>query len=391
MIKLSATRINAYLSCKAKYWFQYVDHLPKISNPAFKLGLACHESLELAGNIWMEKGKFDDADYEKIYKFYNEISIREGIEEMAVHKEGKELVKSRLSSFSLGTKILSLEETFGFKTGNNMELATPLGVPIIGAMDKVVELDDESIIVVDYKTSKTAPTPEQLKEDLQLSLYDLVASILWPKYKRIILCLDMLRSEPIYTYRTLEQRKELDKYLLSVYNAMKGLKKKDAKPSLNIFCPWCDFKDYCEAYKEVSTKTEYEFLPTSKLSNKELVSEYETVANTAKILDNRKRELGMVIMEKIKNSGENLMGEEKQVYIRQNARTTYNPYTVQSLVPKEEFAGMVSLNKKAVDSYCSRNPQIKNKIIKGSTTNHTNPFLATKKIPKPKKSNKKSK
>lgn len=379
-MKLSATRISSFLRCKKKYWFQYEEHIPKVSNPAFKLGTACHEALELAGKIWAEKGKFDKEDYDKVFDEYNKVSIKEGIEELDVHSMGKDLVKTRMDNFALGTKIISLEETFGFNTGKNKDLKTSLGVPLIGAMDKVVEFDKDTLVVVDYKTSKTVPTAEQLKEDLQLSLYDLVASILFPEYKRIILCLDMLKTEPIYSYRTLEQRQEFNKYLLEVYKQMKALKSKDAKASLNMFCPWCDFKEYCKEYKNASSRTDYDFLPIMKLSDDELISEYEQVSRTAKMLDARKRELNMVIMEKIKHTGEDLLGSDKQAYIRQNARTNYDSRGISELVSYEDFVSMANLNKKAVDSFCAKNPQIKKEIAKQSTTNYTSPFLATRKI-----------
>lgn len=379
-IKLSATRINSFLSCKQKYYFQYVKKLPRLSKPAFKLGLACHESLELAGKIWMEKGKFSKADKEKIFALYNEISIKEGIEEMDVHALGKDLVESRLKSFSLGNKIISLEEKFGFWSGKNADFKTKLGVPVMGAMDKVVELDNDSLIVVDYKTSKTVPTPDQLKDDLQLSLYDLVASIMWPHYERVILCLDMLKHDPIYTYRTPEQRKEFDKYLLEVYNQMVAFKEKDAKPSLQVLCPWCDYKDVCEPYNELASKKEYNFLPLAQLSDDELVKEYDSINVTNKILEMRKRELSMMIMEKIKDSEENLKGKEKQLYVRQNSRSNYDVKAVHKAIPEKDFVDLVSLNKKAVDEYCSKNPQFKKKIEESSTTNYTSPFLVSKKI-----------
>lgn len=380
--KLSATRVSTFLKCKKKYWFQYQEKIPKLSNPAFKLGLACHESLELAGRIWIEKEKFEPSDLEKIFLLYDEISVREGIEELEVHQIGRDLVESRLSSFSLGNKIISLEETFGFRTGNYQDLKTVNGVPLMGAMDKVVELDNNSLLIVDYKTSKTAPTPEQLKEDIQLSIYDLVASIIWPQYDRIILCLDMLKMEPIYTYRTPEQRKQFDNYLLTVYNTMLKLKKKDALASLHVFCPWCDYKDYCDKYQEAATKEDYEFLPITKLTDEQLINEYSTISSTSKILDTRKRELGMIIMEKIKMAGENLKGEQTQAYIRQTARTNYDTLAVHSIVEPEEFVNMVNLNKKAVDSYCARNPKAKKLIEQSATTNYTTPFLATKNITK---------
>jgi hypothetical protein len=55
---------------------------------------------------------------------------------------------------------------------------------------------------------------------------------------------------------------------------------------------------------------------------------------------------------------------------------------VKELVPYEDYVEMSSLNKKAVDSYCARNPKVKKNIMKAATTNFTSPFLATKKIKK---------
>ena len=241
VIKLSATRISTFLRCKKRYWYQYMEHMPKLANPAFKLGIACHETLELAGNIWLKGGpnkeEFTKAEIDEILAAYLKFSIREGIEDMEVHAEGKQLVLSRLNSFRLGKALMSLELPFGFPNSKYPDLTTEAGIPIIGAIDKVVELDSESLLIVDYKTSKTAPTPDQLKEDLQLSLYDLVGSILWPQYSRIILCLDMLKSEPVFTYRTPKQRADFNNYLVEVYNQMLALKEeKQAPASLNIFC-----------------------------------------------------------------------------------------------------------------------------------------------------------
>jgi hypothetical protein len=361
--------------------------MPKLSNPAFKLGIACHEALEFAGNIWLEgpadKEKFTAEEVERIMAEYLRVSVREGIETLDVHAEGRDLVLSRLDSFGLGKSLMSLELPFGFPNSKYPDLKTDQGVPLIGAIDKVIELDDDTLLIVDYKTSKTAPTPDQLKEDLQLSLYDLVSGILYPQYKRTVLCLDMLKSEPVFTYRTPQQRANFNDYLTEVHKQMSGLKEeKDAHASLNMFCPWCDFKDYCPTYKKACEKSNYEFLPMSKLSDDELVTEYQQMTSTMKILEMRKRELSMLIMEKIQRDGTNLKGEESQIIIRQNARTNYDPRTVVDSVPIEDLAGMVSLNKKAVETYCSKNPALAKKIKDSATTNYTTPFLAAKKLKK---------
>ncbi len=128
---MTATRIGSFLRCKLKYWYQYYEKLPKVSNPAFKLGLACHEALELAGGIWLEKEEFTEKDVKKILDYYDKISVREGITDMSIHIEGKELVRNRLNNFLSGTKLLGLETRFGFGDKDSIKISTKEGVQSI--------------------------------------------------------------------------------------------------------------------------------------------------------------------------------------------------------------------------------------------------------------------
>ncbi len=382
-IKVSSTRISAFLSCKQKYWFQYFSKLPKVSNPSFKLGTAVHESLELAGNIWKEKEKFSKEDVNKILEKYDNVSVSEGIEDYEVHAEGRELVSKRVKSFLTGKKIIGLEIKFGFwgeDSGN--DITSELGVPVIGAIDKIEELSEDTIIIIDYKTSKTAPTSSQMRNDVQLSLYDMVARKMYPQYKRVILALDLLKSEMLYTYRTNEQRQAFEYYLKAVYDQMLALREEDVKASLNMFCPWCDFKDYCSTYQSACKKSDYTFLPTMEYSNDQLISEWEMVKSVKKILESRERELGMVMMEKIKAAAANMKGDDKEIYVKQNSSTNYSLDTVYKSVPPDDFSSLVNLNKKAVETYMSMNPSIKEMIADTATTNYTSPFLASRKLKK---------
>lgn len=382
-IRLSATRISSFLSCKQKYWFSYVVKLPKTSNPSFKLGLAVHESLELAGNIWKENEKFSKKDVDTILGKYNEVSVREGIEDYDSHTEGRELVKKRLSNFLTGRKILGLEIKFGFGgEDGGPDIVTDLGVPLVGSIDKVEEYDEDTLLIVDYKTSKTAPTSYQINNDVQLSLYDIVARKLFPKYKRTILSLDLLKSDMLYTYRTEEQRKDFEEYLKAVYDGMVSLDKNAVKASLNTFCPWCAYTDLCSAYQEACSKTDYKFLSATNYNNNELIDEWEKVKSVKKILEGRERELGMIMMEKIKRDSENIKTPDNEVYIRQNSKTEYDLETVANFVPTEDFQKLVTLNKKAVESYMEYNPAIKERVEESSVTNFTSPFLAIRKLKK---------
>jgi hypothetical protein len=349
-------------------------------NPSFKLGIVCHESLERAGEIWSEKERFDPEDVEEIMDLYNEISVREGLEDYGLHLQGKELVRNKLDNFwkSTGSKIISLEKMFG--TTDENEVRTSDGVPLIGAMDLVAEYDEDTLLVVDYKTSNTLPTVDQIKADTQLSIYDLVASIKWPNYKRNILRLDFLKHEPMDTYRTPGEREEFSKYLKELHDQMVDLKKRDAIPSLNLFCPWCDFKDYCRTYKKAYEKTNYTFEAAEGYRDRDLISEWLKMRDTKKILETRERELAMVIMQRMKHSEKNLCNDDLELYVRHNSRVDYDVKTVLEHVPKKALAKMVRLNKTQVQKYISNRPGLRDLIEESANRNYTAPFLATKKF-----------
>lgn len=371
-ILMSATRMSTYLTCKWKYYCGYVLKIPKKSNVSFKLGIAVHESLKKAGEIWQKKSQFTAADIRHIKDEYRKVAAREGLQNMSLYDDGLEMVLNRLDGFDVG-KIITIEDSF--------RITTSEGVPVIGAMDRVIELDEETVLIMDYKTSKYHLTQEELKSDVQLSMYDLVGSIKFPNYKRIILSLDYLRDEPVYTYRTIKERKTFSKYMASVYDEMLRMEEKDAKPSINDMCNWCDYRDNCAEYKSILNQTIFK-KNLNEYDNDELVEEYLNVKNKSRILYEYETQLKGYIFQKIGAEENNLIGGGKEIYIRQNGNVSYDPETVFNCVSKEEFFKMVSVSKKFVDEYLRDHPEIKPSIMTTAHKSYTAPFLAYKIIKK---------
>lgn len=373
-IKLSSTRVGAYLLCPLKYWFSYVERFPKKSNPSFKLGLACHESLELAGKIRMER-ELTDADVKTVLKKYDEVSISGGIQDMYIHKYGRKLIEKKVPTLN-NENIIGVEYSFGF---GDDKTTTDNGVPIIGAIDKVVEVDKSTLMIVDYKSSNTALTPDQLETDLQLSIYDYVSRRVWPGYERYILCLDYLKSEPIFTYRDEDSRKELEDYLAEVYSQMRSMKRENAEPRINHFCSWCDFKDNCKAYMDIVSKKDYVFSNVSTLSNEDLYKEWESVANTAKILSAREKELTIAIMEKVSENDETVGESGKEAYVRQNTNRSYDIEQLSRIIPIDDLLGMAKVSKTSIDKYISQHPEHRSLVDGTMSINYSRPFLAKRK------------
>jgi len=346
--------------------------LPKKPNVSFRLGISIHDALKVAGLIWQKKEKFTKHDIQKIKEAYRKVAAREGIADLNIYNDGLVMLSDKLKDFEVG-KIIAVEDKF--------EVTTDDGVMLTGALDKVIELDEDSLLISDYKTSKFVYTPDEMRSDIQLSMYDIAGSIKFPQYKRIVLSLDYLRKNPLYTYRTYKERKNFGKYMLAIYNEMLTLKEKQAIPTINDFCNWCDFKESCQAYKEASNiYSKIDRKNPEKCTDGELVKEYAQVKNRKRILDDYERTLKVYIMEKIKAGEEDLKGDDKIIYIRQNPRIKHDPKTVHSIVPLNEFLQMVSISKQKLDEYMEgMTTADKAKITGTANKEFTNPFLSIRK------------
>ncbi len=219
-----------------------------------------------------------------------------------------------------------------------------------------------------------------MKSDIQLSVYDVVASIKYPDYDRIVLSLDYLRHEPAYTYRTVGERLGFMEYMLAIYKEMQKLEKERAIPTLNDMCNWCDFTDNCTAYRESLSGTTFIKKKPEDYNDEELVKDYLEVKSKKRILDGRERQLRDYILNKIESEGEDLIGQGKRIYVRQNPKTTYNPKTAYELVPLDDFLDMVYVSKRDMDRYLERHPAGKAKIIETASKKYTAPFLSYKKL-----------
>jgi len=341
----------------------------------FALGKAVHKALEIAGQMYMENGELTSKDKKRVLEIYTEATIEYGLSTQVDRLEGQDLVKARLKKIAEG-KIIGVEKKFGW----DEPFLTEEGVPLIGAIDKLEELSKDTLFIVDYKTSRTAPTSDYLKYDIQLSLYDLVASLLYPEYDNIVLSLDILRKDPVYTYRTKEDREDFKQYLVTVYNAMRALEKKDVKPTLNQFCAWCDFKENCKAYRTAVNLEGYNLPELTTLGPEELYSEWVKIRSIKGIVEGYEKAVNMEITDRIKKMGMVVGNDKEELYLRQNSKKTYPASAVKKLVPEEDFIRLVNIKSSELNKYMAKNPVLSSKLSEIVEVNFTSPFLAQRKL-----------
>jgi len=275
-------------------------------------------------------------------------ATKNNLSDMSLFEEGKNMITSRLDNIDPNEKIIGLELRF--------ELETPSGTPFLGSIDKLVELDSETVVIIDYKTSRTALTQDEADIDIQLSMYDLAVSILYPQYKTIVSALDYLRLTDVVTHRTADQRKLFVSFLDAVYKNILDTEKKDVEANINTFCPWCDARSFCPKYRELVTDPDLQLEPLGELKNSDFVTAWDVTASAKRIIDARQRELKMIAAEKLKHSN-SIISNGRELYRLQSSRMSYDPRTVHKVVGQESYLRMSSVNKSAVDRFATDNPQ----------------------------------
>jgi len=121
------------------------------------------------------------------------------------------------------------------------------GVPIRGVIDLVVEEDEDTIEIVDYKTGRSMSYNAAFK-DAQVRIYGKVASVLFPQYKYVMVTLWFLKKGPV-TVPITEAMNELTvQSLKNNYNQIVN----DTNPQRikSWLCNYCVGYDVCGKIKD---------------------------------------------------------------------------------------------------------------------------------------------
>lgn len=370
---LSATGIKDFLQCQLKIVFRYDREIPSIKNDHAKVGIAVHTALEQFTKRMLAKKSFPDAtDYEFAVTTFMNSATEEGLENMRFYTEGKQMVTEFIDRFDPSEEVIEVETRF--------KLETPDGVPIVGAMDKVVKVNDDTIAIIDYKTARNALTTWELQDDIQLSMYDLAASLLWPEFKNRLLFLDYVRiNKRVSTYRTEEDRETFNEFLNSVWLQMQKIQEEEVRATINPLCGWCDYKSYCPAYAAFMKTKATEMTPLPDMTDGEFLEHWEEVATKKAILENRQRELKMIATQKFMG-GHEIAAAGKELYSTQASRTNYDIEKVVEIIPQEDLFSVLAVNKSRLDRYAKDDPDMKNKLQRIAEVSYNAPVYKTRTV-----------
>jgi ATP-dependent exoDNAse (exonuclease V) beta subunit len=161
--------------------------------------------------------------------------------DMAIRRYDKYFKTGIKSKDNPDGKVIGVEEEFTHIIGKDN-----WGEDIImhGYIDLIIEEDDDTIIVVDYKTGFKTKTTEELMKDIQPRMYSLAAKLKFPEYKFVLLTFDYFRGVPIDVGFSQEQDEVTREVVCRKWNEIKAKHKIKRRP-FDWYCQYLCNRNVC--------------------------------------------------------------------------------------------------------------------------------------------------
>lgn len=235
---LSANAVQSYSSCPMKFKLERDWKIPGEAAAAMQYGFAIHTVL---------KHYYDPAPQAKqmsveeaIEAFRHEFGkgyIDDPVQRKIYEERGEDQLRTMLTASPRGSmNVIAAEQMFNFKL---------CGREIRGRIDRIDQLEEGIVRVVDYKTG--APKDRKFAEEsLQLSIYAMAVAQMNLSARELVLFNVQDNSEAI-AGRT---PKQLESARQKIEDAAQGIANGEFEPRPGQNCRWCDYKSLCPATEQ---------------------------------------------------------------------------------------------------------------------------------------------
>jgi RecB family exonuclease len=237
---LSASRVKTYQQCARKYYYNYIEKLPRKDWLHFDLGTLVHGVLEYFHADFRTDSKRSALNLKKTmkeaFKKQRETMEKEKPLDHGILLEARDLLSEylkRMESEGIGSEIIALEDNF------RIDLSEKFGVQ--GYVDRIDRDQDGVLHIKDYKTNKN----RKYMEPFQLKTYGIYLLDKFPETEKFRGSYVMMRfggmliSYDFNKEDVIKIQKKLIEYAQYISEEERWL----AKPSR--LCDWCDFKSPC--------------------------------------------------------------------------------------------------------------------------------------------------
>jgi len=232
-LMLSASDIETYRLCPLKYKFARVFRIPQEATIHQRFGIALHTVLE-------RFHKAPGAGREELFELFEASWRRGGFGESDDELQFRERGIEALERYWEQTRdqegeAVWFERSFSFQLGPHV---------IRGRVDRVDRRPDGSYEVIDYKTGRSK-TAEELRSDVQLSIYQMGARESWGVETSAHSYYYVMTAEKVPVAHS---DAELERVRETIEEIGEGISRQAFQPTPKAeICAFCDFRIVCPA------------------------------------------------------------------------------------------------------------------------------------------------
>lgn len=253
----SPSRLAAWLDCPRRYRMQYLDRPRPPARPArahTHIGTAVHAALAAWWHL-PRRDRSARAGARLVERGWIDVGFRDPAQSMHWRTRSATAVSAYLETIDPDVEPPGVERVVPLRA---------FGMSIAGKIDRLDlrgDVPGGRFVVVDYKTGRVVPTPEEARTSLALALY---AGAVWQTFRRR--CVDVelhhVPSGTIVAHRHTPDglRRKVDEAASIVADlrradanhrrgAGSGAEKDgnsgDFAPRPSALCRWCDFRAHC--------------------------------------------------------------------------------------------------------------------------------------------------
>ena len=296
---LSYSRPSRFETCPLSYRLHYIEKKRAKPGLPLRFGKTIHAVLERLIKEVVDDERTGPLSEERAIELYREAWGAEQLTGMDVFAEGLAILRRFIADQGVvdHRDVLAIEKEFRLPVGP---------FEVLGFIDRVDWIDDETVEVIDYKTNHQLFTRDEVDTSLQMSLYEVAVRRLWPWAKKVKLTFWMLRHGVRQeTTRTEEQLADALAYVETLGRQTETATAYPAR--LNTNCSYCDHRKHCPAYAD-ALAGKREFLCEDLADLEAVAREREEVARLAKALYARKEELEDILKAQLKERDELVLG-----------------------------------------------------------------------------------
>lgn len=249
-MRISYSALEIFKRCPLKFKLSQIDKIKTPKSKEALFGTLIHKILK----ILHEPGMIIPTE-EDILKYFTanwDASIYSDEREATfAFAQGIKILKDYYAkNYPVDFNVLALETPFEvpIESGGEMHLIT-------GRIDRVDKIENGSLEIIDYKTTKKMPSQDAVDKDLQLSVYHMGVSNRWPSLiqegRLIKTSLYFLKhGEKLSTLRAAEHLAETKENIIkTIEDINKSRVVEKFEPHPNPLCDWCEYQRHCPLYK----------------------------------------------------------------------------------------------------------------------------------------------